>query len=40
MTTNCTFDGVASPDVLQNVRNLTFSNVRVNGQVRSSRGNG
>jgi polygalacturonase len=30
---DCTFDGVASPDVLQNVKNLTFTNVRVNGKL-------
>jgi len=30
---DCTFDGVANPDILQNVKNLTFTNVRVNGKL-------
>jgi polygalacturonase len=33
--TDCVFDGVESPDVLQGVRNLVLSNVRVNGRVRN-----
>jgi polygalacturonase len=33
--TDCTFDGVASADVLQSVHNLTLSNVRVNGRLRN-----
>jgi polygalacturonase len=32
---DCTFDGVAEPDVLEGVRNLTFTNVRVNGVLRT-----
>ena len=35
--TDCTFDGVESPDVLQGVRNLVLSNVSVNGRVRNER---
>ena len=31
---DCTFDGVASPDVLEGVKNLVLKNVRVNGQRR------
>jgi len=31
---DCTFDGVAQPDVLEGVANLTLRNVRVNGQRR------
>jgi polygalacturonase len=34
---DCTFDGVASPDVLEGVRDLTLTNVRVNGQRRDER---
>ena len=30
--TDCTFDGVASPDVLEGVKDLVLKNVRVNGQ--------
>ena len=30
---DCTFDAVANPDIVQNVRNLTFTNVRVNGKL-------
>jgi polygalacturonase len=30
---DCTFDGVANPDIVQNVKNLTFTNVRVNGRL-------
>jgi polygalacturonase len=33
--TDCTFDGVASPDVLEGVKDLVLKNVRVNGQVRN-----
>ena len=33
--TDCTFDGVESPDVLEGVKNLVLKNVRVNGQVRN-----
>jgi polygalacturonase len=32
--TDCTFDGVASPDVLEAVRDLVLTNVRVNGELR------
>jgi polygalacturonase len=31
---DCTFDGVASPDVLEGVKDLVLKNVRVNGQRR------
>jgi polygalacturonase len=34
---DCTFDGVASADVLQHVRDVVLTNVRVNGQLRSER---
>jgi len=30
---DCRFDGVDKPNVIQNVRNLTLTNVRVNGQL-------
>jgi polygalacturonase len=33
--TDCTFDGVASPDVIENVTGLTLTNVRINGQLRN-----
>ena len=33
--TDCTFEGVENADVLQSVRNLTVSNVRVNGRLRN-----
>jgi len=33
---DCTFDGVASPDVLEAVQNLVLTNVRVNGELRRS----
>jgi polygalacturonase len=33
---DCTFDGVESPDVLESVRDLSLTNVRVNGQLRHS----
>ncbi len=32
---DCTFDGVASPDVLEGVKDLVLKNVRVNGQPRN-----
>jgi polygalacturonase len=32
--TDCTFDGVESPDVLEGVKDLVLKNVRVNGQRR------
>jgi polygalacturonase len=35
--TDCAFDGVESPDVLQGVRDLVLTNVRVNGRVRNER---
>jgi polygalacturonase len=31
---DCTFDGVASPDVVEAVRDLVLTNVRVNGELR------
>ena len=31
---DCTFEGVASPDVLEGVKGLVLKNVRVNGQRR------
>jgi polygalacturonase len=34
---DCTFDGVESPDQLQSVRGLVLTNVRVNGQPRNER---
>ncbi|HKV98554.1 MAG TPA: glycoside hydrolase family 28 protein [Vicinamibacterales bacterium] len=34
---DCTFDGVAQPEVLESVRDLTLSNVRINGQMRNER---
>jgi polygalacturonase len=33
---DCTFDGVQSPDVLEAVRNVVLTNVRVNGELRRS----
>ena len=33
---DCVFDGVAQPDVLENVEGLSFENVRVNGSIRKS----
>ena len=33
--TDCRFDNVAQPDVLEHVRDLTFTNVAVNGTVRN-----
>ena len=32
---DCTFDGVAEPDVLEGVRDVVLTNVRVNGAVRN-----
>ncbi len=32
---DCTFDDVAKPDVLESVRGVSFSNVRVNGALRN-----
>jgi polygalacturonase len=34
---DCTFDGVAEPDVLEGVREVVFTNVRVNGAIRNER---
>jgi polygalacturonase len=34
---DCTFDGVARADVLEGVRDVELTNVRVNGQVRNER---
>jgi polygalacturonase len=34
---NCTFDGVARADVLEGVRDVELTNVRINGQVRNER---
>ncbi len=34
---DCTFDGVAQPDVLEHVRDVTLTNVRVNGERRDGR---
>jgi polygalacturonase len=34
---NCTFDGVGTPDLLEGVRDLVLTNVRVNGQLRNER---
>ena len=34
---DCTFDGVAQPDVVEGVRDLALSNVRINGQLRNER---
>jgi polygalacturonase len=34
--TDCTFDGVELPDVLEAVRGLVLTNVRVNGRLRSA----
>jgi len=31
----CTFDGVESPDVIENVKGLTLRNVRINGQLKN-----
>jgi polygalacturonase len=30
---NCTFDNVASPDIIENVRNLVLENVKINGEL-------
>jgi polygalacturonase len=32
---DCTFDGVSEPDVIENVRGLKLTNVKINGQVRN-----
>ena len=34
---DCTFDGVAEPDVLESVRDVTLENVRVNGRLWNAR---
>jgi polygalacturonase len=34
---DCTFDGVAQPDVMEHVRDVVLSNVRVNGERRDAR---
>jgi polygalacturonase len=34
---DCTFDGVAQAEVLESVRDLVLSNVRINGQLRNER---
>jgi len=34
---DCTFDGVEKPDVLEAVRDLVLTNVRINGQSRNER---
>jgi len=34
---DCAFDGVERPDVLEHVRDLVLSGVRINGQVRTER---
>jgi polygalacturonase len=34
---DCTFDGVAEPDRLEGVRDITLTNVRVNGTIRNDR---
>jgi len=36
--TDCTFDGVQKPDVLEAVRGLSLTNVRVNGALRGPQG--
>jgi polygalacturonase len=35
--TDCIFDGVQSPDILEGVRDLVLTNVRINGSVRNER---
>jgi polygalacturonase len=35
--TDCTFDGVQSPDVIEGVKDLVLTNVKVNGQRRDER---
>ena len=32
---DCVFDGVARPDVLENVRGIELKNVRINGKLRN-----
>jgi len=34
---DCVFDGVAEPDVLEGVRDIVLTNVRVNGEIRNAR---
>ena len=34
---DCTFDGVQSPDVLEGVRDLVLTNVKINGQRHDER---
>jgi hypothetical protein len=34
---DCTFEHVAEPDVLESVRDVVLTNVRVNGTVRNER---
>jgi hypothetical protein len=34
---DCSFDGVQEPDVIEGVRDLVLTNVRVNGQMRTQR---
>ena len=34
--TNCTFDNVAEPSIVKNVKNATFENVKINGKVVDS----
>jgi polygalacturonase len=34
---DCTFDGVAQPEIVDSVRDLVLSNVRINGQLRNER---
>jgi len=34
---DCTFDGVAQPEIVESVRDLALSNVRINGQLRNER---
>jgi len=33
--TDCTFDGVQSPDVLEGVKDLVLKNVKINGRARN-----
>jgi hypothetical protein len=34
---DCTFEGVERPDVIQGVRDLVLANIRTNGQLRNER---
>ena len=34
---DCTFDGVAQPEIVESVRDLALSNVRINGRLRNER---